>query len=131
VAARLRAQHQDDIKDKIRAAQLVKLLQDHALTNSRKKKRIDPTRIKAAEILLARSIPILSSVDQTINDARDSLSEAQVLAELQGVFTAKPELLDRLIQLRDAARLVQEGADAVSQVQQNDAPPAKSEATSA
>jgi len=110
MAARLNARHQGEIKDKIQASQLVNLLQDHAL---KKGKKIDPSRIKAAEILLARSIPILSSVEQTITDERDNLDEGQLLAELQGLFTAKPDLLDRLIQLRDSARLLQQGEQAI------------------
>lgn len=48
MAARLRARHQDEIKDKIRASQLVNLLQDHALEG----KDIDSTRIDAAKFLL-------------------------------------------------------------------------------
>lgn len=117
MAARLNPSHQDSIKDKIQASQLVNLLQDYAL---RKRKKIDPGRIKAAEILLARTIPVLSSVEQTLTDHRDKLSEEQILAELQGLFLAKPELLDRLIQLRDAAKLVQEGTAVVDQAK--DAP---------
>jgi len=126
MAARLNVAHQDSVKDKIQASQLVNLLQDYALANKRKKARFDPGRIKAAEILLARSIPTLSTVEQTLVDHRDKLSEAEVLAELQGLFTAKPELLDRLIELRDAARLIQEGKEAVTVAQ---APQAKVEST--
>jgi hypothetical protein len=110
LAARLNQRHQEDIKGKIQASQLVNLLQDYALG---KKKQINPGKIKAAEILLARSIPILSSVEQTITDDRDKLSEEAILSEMQAIFLAKPELLDKLIQLRDAARLVQEGSQVI------------------
>ncbi len=118
MAARLNTAHQDSVKDKIQASQLVNLLQDYALANKRRRQRFDTGRIKAAEILLARSIPTLSTVEQTLVDQRDKLSEAEVLAELQGLFTAKPELLDKLIELRDAARLVQEGHETVATAQQ-------------
>lgn len=52
--------HQDDVRAKIQAGQLVNLLQDHALTGEHE---ITPTRMKAIEILLRKSIPDLSSID--------------------------------------------------------------------
>lgn len=52
--------HQDDVRAKIQASQLVNLLQDHALTGEHE---ITPTRMKAIEILLRKSIPDLSSID--------------------------------------------------------------------
>lgn len=58
--------------------------------------------------------PTLSTVEQTITDTRDKMSEETILAELQGLFIAKPYLLDKLIQLRDAAKLIQEGEEAIT-----------------
>jgi len=52
--------HQDDVRAKIQAGQLVKLLQEHALTGDHE---LTPTRMKAMEILLRKSIPDLSSID--------------------------------------------------------------------
>jgi hypothetical protein len=52
--------HQDDIRRKIQASQLINVLQDHALTGEGE---ITPTRMKAIEILLRKSIPDLSSVE--------------------------------------------------------------------
>ena len=52
--------HQDDIRKKIQASQLINVLQDHALTGEGE---ITPTRMKAIEILLRKSIPDLSSVE--------------------------------------------------------------------
>lgn len=111
MSQRLRLSHQEDVKDKIQASQLVNLLQDHAL--GKKKSKVSPDRIKAAEILLARTIPVLSSVEQTINDDRDKLSEDQVLAELQGLFAAKPHLLDKLLSLRQALEVSGEASKAI------------------
>lgn len=48
MAARLRAHHQEDVKKKIQASQLVNLLQDHAL----KGKELDSTRVDSAKFLL-------------------------------------------------------------------------------
>lgn len=52
--------HQDDVRAKIQASQLVNLLQEHALTGDHE---ITPTRMKAIEILLRKSVPDLSSID--------------------------------------------------------------------
>jgi hypothetical protein len=60
MAARIRKTHQDDVRAKIQATQLVNVLQNHAL--GKDKKEITPSRIKAIEILLKKSIPDLSAV---------------------------------------------------------------------
>lgn len=52
--------HQDDVRAKIQASQLVNLLQAHALNGEHE---ITPTRMKAIEILLRKSVPDLSSID--------------------------------------------------------------------
>jgi len=52
--------HQDDVRRKIQASQLINVLQDHALTGEGE---ITPTRMKAIEILLRKSIPDLSAVE--------------------------------------------------------------------
>lgn len=58
--------HQDDIRKKIQASQLINVLQDHALTGVGE---ITPTRMKAIEILLRKSIPDLSSVEISGDEA--------------------------------------------------------------
>jgi hypothetical protein len=54
--------HQDDVRKKIQASQLINVLQEHALNGT---KDFDPTRMKAIEILLKKSLPDLSSVEIT------------------------------------------------------------------
>ena len=51
--------HQDDVRKKIQASQLINVLQDHALTGG---EDISHSRMKAIEILLRKSIPDLSAV---------------------------------------------------------------------
>lgn len=58
--------HQDDVRRKIQASQLINVLQDHALGLS---EEISPSRIKAIEVLLRKSIPDLSSI--TLENAED------------------------------------------------------------
>ncbi|PVX77178.1 hypothetical protein [Paraburkholderia unamae] len=60
MAARLRKTHQDDVRAKIQASQLVNVLQDHALG---KTPDISASRLKAIEILLRKSVPDLSAVE--------------------------------------------------------------------
>lgn len=54
--------HQDDVRSKIQASQLINVLQNHALKGT---KDFDPTRMKAIEILLKKSLPDLQSIELT------------------------------------------------------------------
>lgn len=51
--------HQEDVRKKIQAGQLVKVLQDHALGVTGE---MQLSRMKAIEILLRKSIPDLTAV---------------------------------------------------------------------
>lgn len=51
--------HQDDVRKKIQASQLINVLQNHALGHT---EELSPSRIKAIEILLRKSLSDLSSV---------------------------------------------------------------------
>lgn len=53
--------HQDDVRAKIQASQLINRLSDHAL----KDLELSQTQIKAIEILLRKSLPDLSSIELT------------------------------------------------------------------
>ncbi len=59
MAARLRKNHQDEVRAKIQASQLINVLQKHALEGG----EFESTRLKAIEILLRKSIPDLSSME--------------------------------------------------------------------
>jgi hypothetical protein len=65
MAARLNKLHSAEIRAKIQASQLINVLQAHALTGQGE---ITPTRMKAIEILLRKSVPDLSSVELTGED---------------------------------------------------------------
>ena len=60
MAARLNNRHQQSVKDKIQASQLVNLLQKHALDGT----DLLPTRIDAAKFLLNKMI---SNAPQDVN----------------------------------------------------------------
>ena len=56
--------HQDDVRRKIQASQLINVLQHHALTED---SELSQSRIKAIEILLRKSIPDLQSIEMNAN----------------------------------------------------------------
>ena len=58
--------HQDDVRKKIQVSQLLNVLQNHALGVS---EELSPTRMKAIEILLRKSMPDMASV--TISGDQD------------------------------------------------------------
>ena len=70
------------------------LLQNHALG---KLGEIDQTRIQAAKILLDRSIPTLSAVEQTNIDPEQSLTERQLMDRLIALIDAHPDLVQRAL----------------------------------
>jgi len=51
--------HQADVRAKIQVGQLIKTLQDHALTED---SELSPSRMKAIEILLRKSMPDLTAM---------------------------------------------------------------------
>ena len=51
--------HQDDVRKKIQVSQLLNVLQNHALGET---EELSPTRMKAIEILLRKSMPDMASV---------------------------------------------------------------------
>lgn len=60
MAARIRRNHQDEVRAKIQASQLINVLQKHALGET---EELSMSRMKAIEILLRKSIPDLSAVE--------------------------------------------------------------------
>jgi hypothetical protein len=69
--------HQEDVRKKIQASQLINVLQNHALGIS---EDLSQSRLKAIEILLRKSIPDLQSIEMEANVTHKTLAEE--LAEL-------------------------------------------------
>lgn len=65
MAARLRKTHQDEVRTKIQASQLINVLQNHALNDT----ELSATRLKAIEILLRKTVPDLSQVESTVESS--------------------------------------------------------------
>jgi len=71
MAERLRKKHQEEVRTKIQTSQLINVLQNHALGAD--EIDITPTRMRAIEILLKKSLPDLSSTEIT-GDAEQPIS---------------------------------------------------------
>jgi hypothetical protein len=65
MAARIRKTHQDDVRAKIQASQLINVLQNHALGLT---EELPASRLKAIEILLRKTLPDLSQIQATGED---------------------------------------------------------------
>lgn len=58
-ARKLRIRHSDEVRAKIQASQLINRLSNHALGET----EMSVTQIRAAEILLRKSVPDLSAIE--------------------------------------------------------------------
>jgi len=77
MAARLRARHQDEIREKIRASQLVNALENHVLG----KRKMASTQVTAALGLLKKCVPDLSRSEVTGKDG-DAIQFEKVVREV-------------------------------------------------
>lgn len=64
MAARIRAKHQDEVRAKIQASQLINRVQEYAMGNLTDEE-VSPNRLNAIKLLLAKTLPDLSSVEIT------------------------------------------------------------------
>jgi hypothetical protein len=84
VATRLRKTHQDDVRTKIQTSQLINRLQNHALG----KLALEPSQIKAIEVLIRKTLPDLSQVTANITPADDQQDRSGAQAEVSELFGA-------------------------------------------
>jgi hypothetical protein len=68
--------HQEDVRKKIQVGQLIKVLEDHALSDS--EKELSASRLKAIQLLLNKSLPDLSSMQLTGDDDKPLVMEHNV-----------------------------------------------------
>ena len=66
--------HSEHVRLKIKTALLVNLLQDHA----EGKKNMEPSQLKAAEILLKKTLPDLSAVTVSGDEEKPLITEVRV-----------------------------------------------------
>ena len=92
-------------------ASRVHLIKKRLIDHSLGKVRMQPSEVRAAEVVLDRHEPRLASIEQTNIDPRDQASPAEIAARLAAMFDAKPELLEQVLAIRAAAK---ESRDATS-----------------
>lgn len=82
MAARLNNRHQQMVRDKIQASQLINRLQDHV------DGRVELTaaQVNSAKILLDRSLPVLQSVEHTTDG--DSGFVVKLVSQVSGTVPA-------------------------------------------
>lgn len=84
-AARSKTQQERDTLAALRIEQI--------LDDAREGKvQLDASKLKAMELRYSRLRPMLSAVEQTINDPRDKQDPAELEAKLRALYDARPEL---------------------------------------
>jgi hypothetical protein len=84
MAARLNRRHQDMVRDKIQASQLINRLTDHALGLI----ELSTTQIKAIEILLSKSLPSLTAIEHSgeiETKAPAEMTDAELVERIAGM----------------------------------------------
>lgn len=76
-ARRRKIRHDDNTRAKIQTSQLINRLTDHALG----KIDLQPTQVKAIEVLLRKTLPDLSQIDGTMNHTITKHEDALVEIE--------------------------------------------------
>lgn len=76
---------------------------------------MQPSQVKALEVLLDRLEPKLSAIEHTEANPRDTADPAQLAARLAAMFNEKPELLAQIKQLM--ANAAQQSAQTDSEQQ--------------
>lgn len=92
----VRGYRREHVIAQIQSTTLVNLLQRHAAGEI----EMAATQVQSARILLDRTLPTLAATEVTHVNDDDKLSEHQILAKLQALLAARPELLDTLLEAR-------------------------------
>ena len=98
MVARNRKYQTDKTKEKIRTTQLVNRLQQFVFGENDhlgKVPDLSQGQIKAIQILLDKSLPSMSSVDQTVEQV-ETRTEDQMMEELKEMIARNPALKDML-----------------------------------
>lgn len=83
MAVRLRKHHQEDVKSKIQASQLINYLQNHALSGSGSENAA--TRVRAAQALLNKIVPDVTRNEHSGLDGAPIVHRIeQVIVEADG-----------------------------------------------
>ncbi|MHB1938439.1 MAG: hypothetical protein ACYCOR_17925 [Acidobacteriaceae bacterium] len=113
------------VRSRIKTARIIRRLECHVLAipdpelDKDKVVELSPTQIRAAEILLAKTLPNLQSVEITHNSSYDKLTTEQLREMLRERLAAMPGLiLDMLPNVQLAQDLSKEPESAIEQPDQ-------------
>ena len=68
---------------------------------SKKRGKVDPARVQAAKALYDKLKPTLASVEQTNINESDLVAEDAILQALESLVARRPDLVDRLVLIRE------------------------------
>ena len=86
--------HQEDVKAKIGTGLILKRLENHVIG----KLELSATQIQAAHILLRKTIPDLSSIEQVTINPDNTLTEQEIKDRIAALVSNNPALLEQLKQ---------------------------------
>ena len=90
----------DNWREKISVSMLMNRLKNHIDGKS----YLESTQLKAIELILQRTVASLSSVEQTVHNADDQLTEDQLMLKFQALIEAHPDLLQRILAVQARAK---------------------------
>ena len=105
------AEQREAWKDRIQPGKLLAKLEAHMDG----KVELSASQIKAAEVVLDRLVPRLSSIEQTEVNEMDALSGEGILGRIQALLQADPTLLPQLVAMQ--AREVKDAPTNVTVIQ--------------
>ena len=73
---------------------LMNRLADHAAGRI----TLDATQVRAIEVILSKTVPNLTAIEQTTIDTRDAVPEVELLGTLHALITSSPTVIDSLLQ---------------------------------
>ena len=85
----------DAWREQLKVSQLMKRLVDCG----ERRISLNPTQIKALEVVVDRLVPRLSSTEVVEANELDSMSREEILARIAAILAAEPSLLQELIAL--------------------------------
>ncbi len=87
-------------KDAIRAGMMMTRLENFANANEGdpdfEKTQMTQAQVTAAQIILKKLVPDLSSVEQTIVDEKELMSEEQILQQMEKLVQSNPDMAHML-----------------------------------
>jgi hypothetical protein len=96
----MNGRQKEGVVESIQSTKLINLLNDHIDG----KIELSEGQRHSIKMLLDRSVPVLSAVEQTNVNPMDSMSEQQLIQQLQVLIAANPEIATQLLAQLNASR---------------------------